>query len=838
MNHLNVWKVRLFGRLSWVVIGLVCAGNTLAAVDIPEALTPWKSWVLHGQESWLCPEVAGGHRPEFCAWPGELKLEARADGARFTQSWEIQRESAAPLPGNREYWPQQVTVDDAAYPVPRRNGAPVVWLSPGKHVVSGWIPWLERPQTLAVPESVALVSLTLDGKPAPSLQRQGAWLSLGKENARADAREGDSVEFQVYRKLVDGIPARLITRVQFKVSGKARELSVADVLPERFVPVHIASSWTARLDPNGRLQVQALPGQATVEIEARLDEPLASVIPRLTSERPQEVWSYEAVPALRTTSITPDGDDEAAYATDPRQAGVPVDWLLLPAFVVNAGARLKVEERARGQNERENQRLTLQREMWLDFSGEGFFARDRIEGYMRQGWRFDVAQPYTLERADSLTARAANANWGGRQLASNALGGAPGLLAALLVTRLDDERLSGVEWRQPEVTLNAGVRLAASASGRIPVTGWRQSFDSVDTTLHLPYGYRFIAASGVDSASGNIWVERWTILDIFLAAFFTLLAWRLLGAGGGLIAGCYLAMAMQEPMSPLYSIAVVSILALLRREMPEGRLRRFFQNGERLALLCLVGVAVIFIPTQIRYALYPQLEEGGGLSAHYRNLAVPAPSRDDVMYEAADEAEEDADKVAGMRMATRAPMVAAVPRMALSYDSKAQSQSERALRQRYAQSTVTQTGGAEPAWALGQHYQLHWSGPVVDTQSVRLLISPPWLTRLLRVAMLALLGLLGWKLVRQVFPANTPPPARADSQPLPSHAAAPLAAVGLAILLAAMPGFSAPAAAQSVSAFPPAELLEGLKTRLLKAPDCAPNCVAVASARVEAETGL
>ncbi|MDR2688357.1 MAG: hypothetical protein LBB76_01200 [Azoarcus sp.] len=792
--------------------------------DIPAELKPWTGWVLHGKEAWLCPDVEGKHQRDFCAWPGELKLEAREQGMLFTQAWEVQRESVAALPGNREYWPQRVTVDGKAYPVLADDGVPVVRLPAGKHTVSGWIPWTERPRSLAVPANVALISLVIDGKAVLPLERRDDSLTLGRASATRElAREEDSLDIQIYRKLSDGIPARLTTRLLFKVSGKARELTVANILPERFVPLRIASPWAARLEQDGSLQVQALPGQVQVEIEARLDGPLETVAPNLPEGREQEVWSYEAAPALRTTAILPRGDGKA-LAVDPRQSGVPQDWLMLPAFVVNDGAQLQIEERSRGQNERENQRLTLQREMWLDFSGEGFFARDRIEGSMRQGWRFDVAQPYTLERADSLAARADGANWGGRQLASNNLGGAEGMMAALLVTHGADERLSGVEWRQTQVTLNAGVSLAAGASARLPVTGWRQSFDRVDTTLHLPYGYRLIAAPGADSASANVWVERWTILDIFLAAFFTLLAWRLFGTAGGLAAAGYLALAMPEPVSPIHSFAAVVILALLRQAMPAGRLRKLFVFGERIALLCFVAAAVVFMPEQIRYALYPQLEE----SAH----AAPMPS-------------DKVDKQMAMAAAEPAPPPPPTPlrRSRRSVEpssfelkeSLSQSQSQSAFRQRYAQSTITQTGSGEPAWELGQQYRLHWSGPVVDTQSVRFLISPPWLTRLLRVAMLVLLGTLIWRLIRTAFPPGTSPRGeeRADVA-APSPAIVP--GVCLAILLAAALGF--PHSAAAGDAFPSHELLEELQTRLLEAPECAPHCVDVAEARVDAGENL
>jgi hypothetical protein len=146
---------------------------------------------------------------------------------------------------------------------------------------------------------------------------------------------------------------------------------------------------------------------------------------------------------------------------------------------------------------------------------------------------------------------------------------------------------------------------------------------------------------------------------------------------------------------------------------------------------------------------------------------------------------------------------------------------------------VTQTGGGEPAWRLGHQYSLHWSGPVAETQDVRLLVSPPWLTRSLRVLLAALLAWLVWRLARLAFPAGASPAAR-----LKGRAASSLASTAsglcLAVLLAA-PVFPTPAAAGSAGAFPPEPLLEQLRERLLEAPECAPACIDVPDARLDAD---
>jgi hypothetical protein len=151
---------------------------------------------------------------------------------------------------------------------------------------------------------------------------------------------------------------------------------------------------------------------------------------------------------------------------DPREAQVPADWLELPAFALGDGGTLTIEQRSRGLAPDEANRLALQREAWLDFSGDGWYARDRISGNMATGWRFDVATPYVLEQA-----AAQNGNHGREPL---------------LVTRGAQAGSSGVEWRTPRVDLGAGVRIAAAAA--MPVSGWQQTFDSVQATLHFPFG--------------------------------------------------------------------------------------------------------------------------------------------------------------------------------------------------------------------------------------------------------------------------------------------------------------------------------------------------------------
>ncbi|HEY0230148.1 MAG TPA: hypothetical protein VGC55_02750, partial [Dokdonella sp.] len=515
--------MRVFLQRIALFVLLLSAVPAQAQSSIPASLEPWRGWVLQGQEYRACPLVAG--RPGnaeadfLCAWPGVLALSAEAGGAGVVQHWRVDAESWVPLPGDAEHWPQQVTLDGQAAAVVDRGG-PALRLAPGSHEIRARIPWRERPQTLRVPQTLGLVALTIDGKPVVPAQRDGDELSLGRTSI--DTPEADSLELHVYRRLTDGVPAELTSVIEVYASGQAREEVIGPALPQGFAPLSLVGEWPARLDADGRLRIRVQPGNATLTLEARATAPLteATAHPAAAPWPKQEIWSYAAAPRLRVTSAS------SPVQVDPRQSNVPSDWNALPAFALADGARLTIEERSRGLAADDRNRLTLDREMWLDFDGDGWFARDHVQGEMLQGWRFDAAAPFALERADAV----------GVGYRDND--------EPLLVTRGATPALSGVEWRTPAVDLAAGLRIVPTGAA-LPIAGWQDSFDRVDTILHLPNGYRLLGAPGADRAIGS-WISAWTLLDVFIAAVLTLLAWRLFGAAGGIATAAYLVLGYQE----------------------------------------------------------------------------------------------------------------------------------------------------------------------------------------------------------------------------------------------------------------------------------------------------
>ena len=280
--------------------------------------------------------------------------------------------------------------------------------------------------------------------------------------------------------------------------------------------------------------------------------------------------------------------------------------------------------------------------------------------------------------------------------------------------------------------------------------------------------------------------------------------------------------------APLWSVLLALALLLVARALPAGRLAEVARWGSRAACVLVALLALPFVAAQVRYALYPQLENiqsaydpgdfeaapGGGIAEMQAAPPPPPPAPAAPVTSAAPPAQEQLEVVVatGSRV-RRVDWETAQP--VYKFD-------KRQVLQRYAQNTVIQAGRGEPGWRFGTTAFLSFSGPVLAEQSVRLWLAPPWLVRVLRIVMLALLA---WTIVtalRRAFAGMTPRPAA------PSGAAA-LALFGVAAM------FAADGARAQDGAFPSPELLGQLQQRLVQAPECAPDCANAARAIVRAD---
>ncbi|MGI9335367.1 MAG: hypothetical protein ACR2RL_19645, partial [Gammaproteobacteria bacterium] len=207
----------------------VVAAAPLEREDVPPPLAPWVDWALDGHATRTCPRAFEQLGEHICAWPDALNLVVTARGGTFFQSWEVLAESFVALPGEPRHWPQAIEVDAEPAVVFEREGGPAVRLGPGSHTVSGRFVWARQPESLKLPDTTAMLALTLRGASVdfPDLDRDGrVWFSRSSAVDPAAAEQGDRLDIQAFRLVTDGIPLTLESHLVLNAAGESREVQV------------------------------------------------------------------------------------------------------------------------------------------------------------------------------------------------------------------------------------------------------------------------------------------------------------------------------------------------------------------------------------------------------------------------------------------------------------------------------------------------------------------------------------------------------------------------------------------------------------------------------------
>ena len=784
--------------------------QALTPEHVPEPLKPWIDWVLHDEIERDCPFLYNQYDQKQCGWPAQLTLELNPTQGRFVSHWHVYQDSWVFLPGDEQYWPQQVMLNQQPAVVIAKEGRPSIKLMPGQYEIKGSFNWDFIPEQLRIPDNTGLIKLSINNTPIalPSIKEGLLWLKDSERGAVLDGKLSDKLDLQVFRQVIDDVPLQLLTHIELDVAGSAREVKLSQALLHDFIAMRLDSPLPARLEADGQLVVQVRPGHWQLTLLARQATPADSLALQPLPNWPStEVWAFAAQPSLRVVEVTD------LPAIDPTQTNLPADWQSLPAYRIQAGQAMHFKLMRRGNPDPEPNQLSLKRQLWLDFDGLGYTMNDQISGTMTRDWRLNV-------------------------LAETALGKVSLNTQSQLITRSASGDV-GFEVREGSLNVQADSRYQGNISD-ISVTGWQQTFHQVTTDINLPPGWRLFAASGVDNVPDS-WVTRWTLLDIFMVLIASLAVAHLypnlsipeqhghnpeaaaqaldqppakasLSKSGilwGLFTLITLTLTWHEPEAPQYSWLQLLAVTALVRLVPPSKLLRLLSSYRKVCTLALILLVIPFMIAQVRIGLHPQLEmpwqimQGGEGN---QPAAVPASPVMDMQDNSVTGMPE---KMLKMRSFSEG--------VAKSDYYVAQ---DKPLERIDPQANV-QTGPGLPQWHW-HTIQLAWNGSVDSQQRVTLWYLSPAVNGVLsflRVALVAALALL-------LFGRLTPPFSGRDAT---TKLLSLCVSGGLGILLIpALLLSSEPANAD----FPPQTVLDDLKTRLLAAPDCLPNCAQIAQAQI------
>jgi len=694
---------------------------------IPDPLKPWVDWALWNNDHRNCPSPFNDPRKTLCTWPARLTIQAVPQSGRFDFEVTVYSESWLALPGGVESWPAEVKANGVAVPVLEQNKAPSIRLTPGTYRIEGTFAWNEIPQRIAIPSSIGILSLAVEGKPVenPSWDASGIlWL---KRKSSTEETDKNFLGTKIYAVLEDGIPLWLRTDIELIVSGKSREEEIGVVLPEGWKLASVESQIPVAIDAAGKLKAQVRAGKWTIQTSAfRTDNPTElRFAPEVKPAVADELIAFRSSPEFRLVDIL------GAPSVDVSQTTFPDKWRDLPVFRWETATPLRIEERLRGMGLQRPEGLRISREWWLDESGKQLTFRDRIAGTMQQIWRLDAA-------------------------AGQNLGSVRNAGEGQLITRNPKDGAPGVEIRTRNIDLEAAGLMPSAKN--LPATGWSCDADSLNVTLNLPPGWRLYALLGADWVRGD-WLTAWTLLDLFVLLIFSLAVSRLWGPVAAILAFVAFALSYHEPNAPRYIWLALLIPLALLRVVHDGWGHRLLVLWKWATVVVLVFFLAPFVAAQVQQALYPQLEKLPGSMP--RPMGAMAMTAEIQAAPAEASVADSSSRAYVSNFAKSAPAAQQVPNSNLAFDPKAR----------------IQTGPGVPDWSW-RTVTFGWNGPVLASQQVSpILISlgvERALTVLRVILLLALTGLLlnarRWSLPRFGAPAAilmalvllAPAPARAE----------------------------------------------------------------------------
>lgn len=669
----------------------------LAPSQLPDKMKEWVPWAMQGHEMLTCPSAHDDGDIRTCLWPERLDLDIRGRTGSFRIEVSLYgMRSAVPLPGEMGNWPSQVrTQQGQELPVVDLNGQPAVWLPPGRHALSGRIDWANAPQAIRVPPH-GLTRVTLNGEalPARTDDEGRIWLHSQADDDE-DAVE-NHFEMRIRRLIDDAIPRRVTTHYELNVAGESREMDLPAALLEGTRPAALRSELPARLHPSGRLQVQLRPGTWNIEVDA-LQMAQVKTLGLPPGSQHTEVWSYRDHNDLHVTRI------EGVESVDPSQSQVPEAWRSLPAYEVSANAPMQIVPSTQGHVKPGANRLTLARELWIDFDGKGMTQKDEIRGTLSDQWRLEQQLPTVLGYASA--------------------NGTP-----LPITRLNDQP-PGVELRQRDLDLTTLSRIGEREQA-VRLNGWNTVLNDVEVRLNLPPGWMLLHASGMDEVQPPTPISRWNLYDLFFLLLTAIAGHYLLGWKRALILLPMLVVIWHELIIIRGIVQALLVTVAIARYLNNEQHQRWLKYGLVSAALCCAAVVLPYALHEIRMMMHPTLEHHDYRSGQqFASTVAPSPAMNTRM----------ARKRAEPEAAAAAALEAASP-----YAGHGKTLYSSVLQQSVQESgsnvqrLAIQTGPGLPLWHWTQ-YRMRSSGNVLSEQPMSLTMLSVWPARIYKALRLALL---------------------------------------------------------------------------------------------------
>ena len=758
-----------------------------------EGATPnnWDEWIIDRHPDLNCPWQISSNNKKVCSWPGLFRGEIVDGGMQFELSVQLfSKEDLLILPGSKQNWPTNVTINQQKVVVIEANGKPQVHLHRGTNIIRGQFLWTSVPAQLQLPQSIGLVQISQDNKLLPvSTINNRLILSVNKKTPQLDHK--NSLKVQVFRAIEDNVPIRLTTVIKLAVSGKAREVNIGQVITTDSESIYLRSLLPARLEENGMLRIQVKPGIYEITLGSRFEKNIeAFSTHKVSSDWPEDEYiSFIANSNIREVKLS--GVD----SIDTSLFDIPNQWKSYPTYRLKPTQQLTLTTLSSSKTVAQQNTININREIWLSFDGKDAISKDNISGKMNHDWRLNADETLQLGRAT--------------------VNGNPVLITS-------DQGEQGVEIRSANINLQAVSSIEQVS--QLNAIGWQTNVTQLTANIHLPPGWRAFYASGVDGIDGT-WIQKWSLWDIFWLMVLIAVANKLLGVKGAIVMAVTLVFTFHETLAPNFLWAILlGLIALIR--LPIGKYKAWLSWLSLLPATMLIIVFISLAISSLRLAVYPTLEKQGINSSYQQSALFSQPDlvNESMVQEVS--AMEDTGKVRMQRL------------IKSSVSDSLPNYKKQDLYQ-VGENDRVQTGPGIPTWSWN-YLTIRSSGMVTMDQQINLWLSSPLLTAIWRIINVLLIALMGSVMLRVLFNTGVfkfddngteKSQSKAGKKQLAAATKTVIITSGLTLLATSLLFIpkTVDAAIQfpDKAGYPPEYLLKEYENKLLSAPLCLPTCASL-----------
>lgn len=545
-------------------LGIVPA-NKINEKDLPVMLAPWVNWIKAKNLEDLC--LLNNANEKQCVFVPLVEIgendtffNFKISGSSYLKEFWIK----IPSGQSQKVWPENILVNNQKGQVLEKDGFSLVKVAKGDFNIVFNI----NKQDLRSNPSLQLAQnfLIIKNKTSTSWlaeNNQLLWIAKKVQEKEEATSNVKSEEIKVYRKLSDGIPLKLETRIQIVYSGKEKEMFLGKVLPEEFKLLQIQSDLSINQREDG-FYIKVISGEHWLTFMAYSFNNTKSIATKdLVKGTTNEFWSVQNDVNVRQNEI------KLALAVDPKQAFVPQDWQSLPTY--NVKEALGIEKVRRGINLQDSLSYKSNRMSWYGFNNDTMLHLENMT-FKNEGKAF-------MSFDGSVTPKEFSLNQQPQMIVEN-------------------DKKQGIVLKQGQYPASFYAQTSTEFNTNF-IADSKQ--DLAIWNLTIAPRHRLLHVTGVDRAVDS-WTDKWNLYTIFAIFLITLGFYKLFGLPLALLSfSCIFLFQSNAFLSWTIWPMLLLLMALLKVLPAKNKFTKLVRCSTAILV---IGVSFIFIILTVQEARY------------------------------------------------------------------------------------------------------------------------------------------------------------------------------------------------------------------------------------------